>query len=45
VRVTATSGDKMNRKADRKYVIQAQVRKAQLFDYQKTHCFVKIQKN
>ena len=34
---------KMNRKADRKYVIQAQFRKAQLFDYQKddTLAFVK----
>jgi hypothetical protein len=25
----------MNRKSERKYVIQAQARKAQLFDYQK----------
>jgi hypothetical protein len=28
---------KMNRKSDRKYVIQSQFRKAQLFDYQKRH--------
>lgn len=35
---------KMNRKSDRKYVIQSQFRKAQLFDYQKDDTLVFVKK-